>query len=144
MPPQMLQQLAFEDAASLDEQRAIYGFVRHLHVRIARKGGAKPAPQSARATIGAPVSPPQFVVTAPGSRGDRPSDVAPAPGDRRIARESSAMAPDLPANRGGGTPEPTCQASHRLPPGERAGNLLTLGAAQRAWGTPPRSGRHAA
>jgi hypothetical protein len=39
----MREQLAFENPAALDEQNAIDGFVRHLHVSIARKGVTKPA-----------------------------------------------------------------------------------------------------
>jgi hypothetical protein len=43
LPAEVLQQLAFEHTATLNEQGAINRFVRHLHVRIARKRTTKPA-----------------------------------------------------------------------------------------------------
>jgi len=40
---ELLNQAAFEDAATLHEQTAVDRFWRHLHVSIARKGASKPA-----------------------------------------------------------------------------------------------------
>ncbi len=86
LPAKLLDQAAFEDAATLHEQTAVYRFRRDLHVSIARKGVSEPARDLLRRPL-------------PGElTGDGTSEWR--PGRQAIGLRTTAASPGLPVGDG--------------------------------------------